>query len=71
MKMKIKDFLNFYIGFHSFQIVTESGDRCTSPLTKNQAINAYGKAELKRTDVDGEEYFRCLVLYIPDKDFIG
>ena len=71
MKMKIKDFLNFYIGFNSFQIATESGDRFTSPLTKDQAIKAYGKAELKSTDVDGEEYIRYLVLYIPDKDFIG
>ena len=71
MKMKIKDFLNFYIGYNTFQVVTESGDRFTSPLTKDQVIKAYGKAELKSTDVDGEEYIRYLVLCIADKDFIG
>lgn len=69
--MKIKSFLKFYLGYNTFQVVNETGDRWTDVLSKNEVLKSFGKAELKGTDVDGEEYIRYLVLYIPDKDFIG
>ena len=67
--MKIKEFLKFYLGYNSFQVVTESGDRWTDVLSKEEVLKSFGNAELKRTDIDGEEYICWLVLFIADKDF--
>lgn len=68
--MKIKEFLKFYLGYNTFQVVTESGDRWTDDvLSKEEVLKSFGNAELKRTDIDGEEYMCSLVLFIADKDF--
>ena len=66
--MKIREFLKFYLGYNSFQVVTESGDRWTDVLSKEEVLKSFGNAELKRTDIDGEEYICWLVLFIADKD---
>ena len=66
--MKVKEFLKFYLGYNSFQVVTESGDRWTDVLSKEEVLKSFGNAELKRTDIDGEEYICWLVLFIADKD---
>lgn len=69
-KMKIKSFLKFYLGYNAFQVVTESGDRWTDDvLSKEEVLKSFGNAELKRTDINGEEYMCSLVLFIADKDF--
>ena len=68
-KMKIKEFLKFYLGYNSFQIVTESGDRWTDVLSKYEVLKSFGDAELKRTEIDGEEYICWLILFIADEDF--
>ena len=67
--MKIREFLKFYLGYNSFQVVTESGDKCTDILSKEEVLKSFGNAELKRTDIDGEEYICWLVLSIADEDF--
>ena len=67
--MKIKSFLKFYIGYNSFQIVTESGDRWIDVLSKYEVLKSFGDAELKRTEIDGEEYICWLILFIADEDF--
>ena len=67
--MKVKEFLKFYLGYNSFQVVTESGDRWTDVLSKEEVLKSFENAELKRTDIDGEEYICWLVLFIADKDF--
>ena len=68
--MKIKEFLKFYLGYNSFQVVTESGDRWTDVLSKYEVLNSFGDAELKRTDVDDDDEYLCsLILIIADKDF--
>lgn len=68
--MKIKEFLKFYLGYNTFRVVTESGDRWTDDvLSKEEVLKSFGNAELKRTDIDGEEYMCSLVLFIADKDF--
>lgn len=67
--MKVKEFLKFYIGYNTFQVVTESGDRWTDVLSKEEVLKSFGDAELKRTETDGEEYQCWLVLFIADKDF--
>lgn len=68
--MKIKEFLKFYLGYNTFRVVTESGDRWTDDvLSKEEVLKSFGNAELKRTDIDGEEYMCLLVLFIADKDF--
>lgn len=68
--MKIKEFLKFYLGYNSFQVVTESGDRWTDVLSKEEVLNSFGNAELKRTDVDDDDEYLCrLMLYIADEDF--
>lgn len=68
--MKIKEFLKFYLGYNTFQVVNETGDRWTDDvLSKEEVLKSFGNAELKRTDIDGEEYMCSLVLFIADKDF--
>lgn len=67
--MKIKSFLKFYLGYNSFQVVTESGDRWTDVLSKEEVLKTFGDAELKRTELNGEEYVCWLVLFIADEDF--
>lgn len=67
--MKIKEFLKFYLGYNTFQVVTECGDRWTDVLSKEEVLKSFGNAKLKRTDIDGEEYMCSLVLFIADKDF--
>lgn len=68
--MKIKEFLKFYLGYNTFQVVTESGDRWTDDvLSKEEVLKSFENAELKRTDINGEEYMCSLVLFIADKDF--
>lgn len=68
--MKIKEFLKFYLGYNSFQVVTESGDRWTDVLSKYEVLKSFGDAKLKRTDVDNDdEYISSLILFIADKDF--
>lgn len=67
--MKVKEFLKFYIGYNTFQVVNETGDRWTDVLSKEEVLKSFGNAELKRTETDGEEYLCWLVLFIADKDF--
>lgn len=67
--MKIKEFLKFYLGYNSFQVVTESGDRWTDVLSKEEVLKSFGDAELKSTETNGEEYLCWLVLFIADEDF--
>lgn len=68
--MKIKEFLKFYLGYNSFQVVTESGDRWTDVLSKYEVLKSFGDAKLKRTDIDSDdEYISSLILFIADKDF--
>lgn len=67
--MKVKEFLKFYIGYNSFQVVNETGDRWTDVLSKEEVLKSFGNAELKHTELDGEEYQCWLVLFIADKDF--
>ena len=67
--MKVKEFLKFYIGYNTFQVVNETGDRWTVVLSKEEVLKSFGNAELKRTELDGEEYQCWLVLFIADKDF--
>lgn len=68
--MKIIEFLKFYIGYNSFQVVNETGDRWTDVLSKEEVLKSFGNAELKHTELDGEEYQCWLVLFIADKDFL-
>ena len=67
--MKVKEFLKFYLGYNSFQVVTESGDRWTDVLSKEEVLKSFGNAELKRTELNGEEYVCWMVFFIADKDF--
>ena len=67
--MKVKEFLKFYLGYNTFQVVNETGDRWTDVLSKEEVLKSFGNAELKRTELDGEEYQCWLVLFIADKDF--
>lgn len=67
--MKIKEFLEFYLGYNSFQIVSESGDKWTDVLSKEEVLKSFGNAELKRTELNGEEFIIWLALFISDKDF--
>lgn len=68
--MKIRDFLRFYIGYNSFQVVTESGDRWTDILTRSEVLKSFGDARLKRTDIDDDDEYMCsLILFIADKEF--
>ena len=68
--MKIKSFLKFYIGYNSFQVVNETGDKCTDILSKYEVLKSFGDAKLKRTDVDDDDEYMCsLMLFIADKDF--
>ena len=62
--MKIKSFLKFYLGYNSFQVVTESGDRWTDVLSKEEVLKSFGNAELKRTELNGEEYVCWMVFFI-------
>ena len=68
--MKIREFLKFYIGYNSFQVVNETGDKWTDVLSKEEVLKSFGNAELKRTELGGEEYQCWLVLFIADNDFI-
>ena len=65
--MKIKEFLKFYLGYNNFQVVSESGDKWTDILSKEEVLKSFGNAELKRTDND--DYLCSLILFIADKDF--
>lgn len=67
--MKIKEFLKFYRGYNSFQVVTESGDRWTNVLSKEEVLKSFGNAELKRTELNCEEYVCWMVFFIADEDF--
>ena len=60
-KIKIKEFLKFYLGYNSFQVVTESGDKWTDVLSKEEVLNSFGDAELKRTELNGEEDRKSVV----------
>lgn len=67
--MKIKEFLKFYLGYNSFQVVTESGDKWTDVLSKEEVLKSFGNAELKHTELNGEEYVCWMVFFIADEDF--
>ena len=68
--MKIKEFLKFYLGYNTFQVVNETGDRWTDTLSKYEVLKSFGDAKLKRTDVDSDDEYMCsLMLFIADKDF--
>lgn len=45
--MKIREFLKFYIGYNSFQVVNETGDRWTDVLSKEEVLKSFGNAETK------------------------
>ena len=67
--MKIKEFLKFYIGYNTFQVVNETGDKCTDILSKYEVLKSFGDAKLKRTELNGEEYVCWMVFFIADEDF--
>ena len=68
--MKVKEFLKFYLGYNSFQVINETGDRWTDVLSKYEVLKSFGDAKLKRTDVDNDdEYISSLMLFIADEDF--
>lgn len=74
--MKVKEFLKFYIGYNTFQVINETGDRWTDVLSKHEVLKSFGDAKLKRTDIDidididiDNEYLCSLMLFIADKDF--
>lgn len=68
--MKIKEFLKFYLGYNTFQVVNETGDRWTDVLSKYEVLKSFGDAKLKRTDINNDdEYLSSLMLFIADKDF--
>lgn len=67
--MKIREFLKFYLGYNSFQVVNETGDRWTDVLSKYEVLKSFGDAELKRTELNGEEYVCWMVLFIANEDF--
>lgn len=65
-----KELKNIILKFgFAFRNVSENGDRWTDVLSKEEVLKSFGNAELKRTDIDGEEYICWLVLFIADKDF--
>ena len=55
--MKIKSFLKFYLGYNTFQVVNETGDKCTDILSKYEVLKSFGDAKLKRTDVDDDDEY--------------
>ena len=65
--MKVKKFLKFYVGYNTFQVNNETGNRWTGVLSKHEVLKSFGDAKLKRTDND--DYVCSLVLFIADKDF--
>lgn len=67
--MKIKDYLKDHDVYNSFQIVSESGDKWTDVLSKDEVLKSFGDVEVKHTDIDGEEYVCWMILFIADKDF--
>ena len=68
--MKVKEFLKFYLGYNTFQVISETGDRWTDTLSKYEVLKSFGDAKLKRTDVDNDDEYLCsLMLFIADKDF--
>lgn len=70
--MKVKEFLKFYIGYNTFQVINETGDRWTDVLSKHEVLKSFGNAKLKRTDIDidvDDEYMCSLMLFIADEDF--
>ena len=68
--MKIKSFLKFYLGYNTFQVVNETGDKWTDILSKYEVLKSFGDAKLKRTDVDDDDEYMCsLMLFIADEDF--
>ena len=68
--MKVKEFLKFYLGYNTFQVIKETGDRWTDTLSKYEVLKSFGDAKLKRTDVDDDDEYLCtLMLFIADKDF--
>ena len=68
--MKIKEFLKFYIGYNTFQVINETGDRWTDNLSKYEVLKSFGDAKLKCTDVNDVDEDMCsLMLFIADKDF--
>ena len=68
--MKVKEFLKFYLGYNTFQVINETGDRWTDTLSKYEVLKSFGDAKLKRTDVDNDDEYLCsLMLFIADKDF--
>lgn len=67
--MKIKSFLRFYLGYNTFQVVNETGDRWTDVLSKDEVLKSFGDAKLKRTELNGEEYVCWMVLFIANEDF--
>lgn len=68
--MKIKSFLKFYLGYNTFQVVNETGDRWIDNLSKDEVLKSFGDAKLRRTDVDDDDEYLCrLMLYIADEDF--
>lgn len=68
-KMKIKEYLKTHTDYNCFQIVTESGDKWTDILTKEEVLNLFGNAEIKDTETNCEEFMYLLILFIADKDF--
>ena len=68
--MKVKEFLKFYLGYNTFQVISETGDRWTDTLSIYEVLKSFGDAKLKRTDVDDDDEYLCsLMLFIADKDF--
>lgn len=67
--MKIKEYLKTHTDYNCFQIVTESGDKWTDTLTKEEVLKSFGNAEVKDTEINDDVYVRWLILFIADKDF--
>ena len=67
--MRVKEYLKYHNDYNIFQITSESGDRWTDVLSKDEVLKSFGNAEIKRSDIDGEECVCWMILFIADKDF--
>lgn len=67
--MKIEEYLKTHIDYNCFQIVTESGDKYTDILSREEVLKSFGSVEVKNTEANCEEFMYLLILFIADKDF--
>lgn len=51
------------------QVLSETMKCTFDVLSKEEVMKSFGNAELKRTELNGEEYVCWMVFFIADKDF--